>query len=188
MCAWPHCKDEGTFPAPRNPRNLSDRQYFCQLHIKEFNKKWNGLEGFSMNELYSFQDGSAQWSRPTWRMGLQGQPGSPPNPATAPKAKPKDPFPNADDLYGFFTSRLARERSGESLPSTRHLPADVKEACAIFSLEAPLPEPQLKKRYLTLVKQHHPDVNKSPDAPEYIKRINVAYRILLDYAARQPTP
>ncbi len=132
------------------------------------------------------QDGSAQWQRPSWNMGLHGQVGGPgPRPAAEPH---KQPFSTADDLFGFFTDRIARERQGETLPSTRHLPADVKEACAIFSIEYPLQEVVLKKRYLSLVKQHHPDVNKSPDAPEHIKRINIAFRILTDYAQRRNVP
>lgn len=178
-CAWPNCTEEANFPAPRNPRNLAQRQYFCAEHIKEFNKRWNGLEGFSENEIYQMQDGAATWQRPTWNMGLNQTP-------TA--AKVEQGFANADDLFGFFKSRVARERNGESLPSTKHLPADVKEACAIFSIEAPLEAVTLKKRYLSLVKQHHPDVNKSEGAPEQIKRINVAYRILTDYAERHGIP
>jgi len=176
-CAWPNCPEEGTFPAPRNPRDLSQRQYFCQPHIKEFNKRWNGLEGFSENEIYGMQDGTAVWQRPTWSIGLNG--------AGATDARVEHPFTNADDLFGFFKNRVARERAGESLPSTRHLPADVKESCAIFGIEQPLEATLLKKRYISLMKQHHPDVNKSAEnAANQTKRINVAYRILTDYAER----
>lgn len=181
VCAWPECNEEGTFPAPRNPRDLRDRQYFCAAHIKEFNKRWNGLEGFSEHEIYGMQDGTANWKRPAWNSGLQGQ-----GPSGARVEQPRiDPFADPDDLYGFFKDRVARERQGESLPSTRHLPADVKESCAIFGIERPLEAVTLKKRYITLMKQHHPDVNQSDTAADQSKRINVAYRILSDYAERQ---
>ncbi|PZP39728.1 MAG: hypothetical protein DI585_03140 [Pseudomonas fluorescens] len=179
-CAWPNCPNEGSFPAPRNPRDLRERQYFCQDHIKEFNKRWNGLDGFSEQEIYGMQDGTAQWNRPTWNMGLNGA-----GPNAGRVEHPfADPFVDADDLFGFFKQRVAREREGESLPSTRHLPADVKESCAIFGIEQPLEAAMLKKRYLNLMKQHHPDVNKSDNAADQTKRINVAYRILTDYAER----
>lgn len=180
QCAWPECNEEGTFPAPRNPRDLSQRQYFCAPHIKEFNKRWNGLEGFSETEIYGMQDGTANWKRPAWNSGLQGQ-----GPNAGRVEEPRvDPFADPDDLYGFFKSRVARERNGESLPSTRHLPADVKESCAIFGIERPLEAVTLKKRYISLMKQHHPDVNKGDHAADQSKRINVAYRILSDYAER----
>lgn len=186
-CAWPNCPEEGTFPAPRNPRNLSDRQYFCQPHIKEFNKRWNGLEGFSEKEIYGMQDGTASWQRPAWNTGLSGVGGAKVEHPYSDRAGQTftNPFENADDLFGFFKSRVARERSGESLPSTAHLPADVKESCAIFGIEQPLEAVMLKKRYINLIKQHHPDVNKSAEnAADQTKRINVAYRILTDYAER----
>ncbi|MBI1309339.1 MAG: DnaJ domain-containing protein [Proteobacteria bacterium] len=176
-CAWPQCREEGLFPAPKDPRDLKQRQYFCQPHIKEFNKRWNGLSGFSENEIYQMQDGAATWQRPTWGMGLGASGGTPTG------ARVENTFASADDLYGFFKNRVAQEGARPS-SATRHLPPDVKEACAIFSIEQPLEEALLKKRYLSLVKTHHPDVNKSPDAPEHIKRINVAFRILADFAQR----
>jgi hypothetical protein len=173
-CNWPGCDREGTFPAPKSPRNLRERQYFCEAHIKEFNKKWNGLNGFDEHELWQMQNGSHAWQRPVWADGLKGAQGA---------RIEATPFRNAKDLFGFFQQRLAAEKSG-ALPSTAALPADVKEACAIFSIEGPLPSPQLKPRYLDLVKRHHPDVNRAPEAAEHIKRINVAYQILTDYAQK----
>ncbi len=176
-CAWPQCAEPGIFPAPRNPRNLSERQYFCEPHIKLFNSRWNGLDGFSEHEIYQMQDGAATWQRPTWNIGLGAAGG-------INGAKVEHPFTNADDLFGFFKSRVAREKAGESLPSTAHLPADVKESCAIFGIEQPLEVMMLKKRYINLMKQHHPDVNKAEAAAEQTKRINIAFRILTDYAER----
>lgn len=169
VCAWPDCTEEANFPAPRDPRDLRARQYFCQAHIKEFNKRWNGLEGFSPDEMFRMQNGGAAWDKPTRPMGLNGF-------GTEPERK--SPFANAQDLFEFFQERTAREGSK---PATLQLPPDVKEACVIFNIESPLEEMQLKKQYLSLVKQHHPDVNKSTHAEEHIKRINVAYKILTAY-------
>ena len=55
----------------------------------------------------------------------------------------------------------------------------------MVGIEQPLEAIMLKKRYISLMKQHHPDVNKSAEnAAAQTKRINVAYRILTDYAER----
>lgn len=176
-CAWPNCKAEGTFPAPRDPRNLGARQYFCQPHIKEFNKNWNGLSGFSPDEMFRMQNGGPSWDKPTWHLGLNGQ--------SAGAKKAASPFANANDLFEFFQKRTAKEDKNKALPQPLHLPPDVKEACVIFNLEAPPPDTAtLKKTYLALVKQHHPDVNKSEHAEDHIKRINVAYKILTAYQTR----
>lgn len=173
ICAWPDCTTEGTFRAPKNPRDLNEKQYFCQAHIKEFNKRWNGLDGFSMDELFQMQSGGATWQRPTRSMGLN---------AAAEKAQAA-PFANAKDLFDFFQNQTPAHRAA---PPVIILPADVKEACVVFNIDAPLPAEPLKKAYLALVKQHHPDVNKSANAEDFIKRINVAYKVLSVYAEEGP--
>lgn len=176
-CAWPDCPEEGTYPAPRDPRDLAARQYFCLPHIKEFNKRWNGLEGFSPGEIYDLQNKAATMGRPTWAMGVNP---TGPTPQTA-----TNPFATAQDLFSFFKQRRMKEGLSEGpLPDSSLLPPDVKEACTIFNIEGPLPQPQLKKRYLGLMKQHHPDVNQAAGAEEYVKRINVAFKILTDYTSR----
>jgi hypothetical protein len=174
-CAWPECREHGQYPAPRDPRNLSARQYFCAGHIKEFNKRWNGLEGYTVDDIYKLQHGAATWNRPTWGMGVNG----------AKVEAAANPFARAQDLFEFFQNRIATEGKSKGAAPVSLLPADVKEACVIFNIEQPLEETGLKKRYLTLVKQHHPDVNKTSTAEEQLKRINVAYKILTDYAARR---
>jgi hypothetical protein len=186
-CAWPDCQLEGTFPAPKNPRDLGQRQYFCKAHIKDFNQRWNGLSGFGEQEIYDMQDGTSTWQRPTWQLGVNGSVGPGVGASAASRQRT---FGSADDLYGFFQKRVQQEAKAAPQPTARpmarHLPADVQEACIIFSIEAPLPPEQLKKRYLSLSKQHHPDLNRSPQAAETMKRVNVAFRILSDYTARHP--
>lgn len=184
-CNWPNCAEEGLFKAPKNPRDLREKQYFCTAHIKEFNKRWNGLDGFSEDEIYGLQEPTAVWQRPSWSAETPAKEAPPPK-ATQARMKGKTTFFNsADDLFGFFNSRMARELNGERAPTRKALPADVKAACTLFSIENPLEDMLLKRRYLNLVKQNHPDVNKSPTAAEAIKRINVAYKILCDYRERQ---
>lgn len=170
-CAWPGCTEEGTFPAPKSPRDIGGRQYFCAKHIKEFNKHWNGLDGFSVDEIFDMQNGGATWNRPTRPMGVNSQSFSAAN-AT---------FNSAEDLYKFFKQRQVNGGAAEDAQAPEALPADVQEACAIFALKEPIAGKKLKTKYLELVKKNHPDV--APDAsPDVIKRINVAYKILEEYA------
>jgi len=195
ICAHPDCNEEGTFPAPRDPMNIYDRQYFCADHIKEFNKRWNGLSGMSEDDVFAMQTKST-WERPTWKFGIEGM-----------SAKTAGfSFEKAEDLYHFFKQRqrdeleemAKRGRSGAgpgtgSMDGSQHgsglleLPDDVKEACVILNVVLPLPADKLKKAYLKLVKIHHPDA--SSETPEYseemIKKVNVAYQILKDFMARQ---
>lgn len=178
LCAHPECAEPGEFSAPKNPRNLRERQFFCKKHIVEFNKRWNGLEGFSSDEIFTMQDGAATWNRPTWAMGV--------NSHSAQAAQFQ--FNSADDLYNFFSARKKAETAKTDTKETTgaSLPPDVREACAIFSLTPPFSAQLLKRTYLNLVKQHHPDIHKNnPEAEEMVKKINVAHQILADYVERQ---
>jgi curved DNA-binding protein CbpA len=48
-----------------------------------------------------------------------------------------------------------------------------------LDIEPPFDREQLRSRYLTLVKKHHPDVNQGdPLAEDRLKDINEAYKIL----------
>ena len=168
-CCWPGCELEGVFSAPCDPRDLSKRQYFCKQHIKDFNKSWNGLTGFDEEEIFSMQHGAATWNRPTWTMGVNSRMG-------------QTPFETAEDLYRFFKQRQVDQAKIEQ-HTLHELPADVQEACHIFQLQEPIGGRPLKQRYLKLVKEHHPDVHpEKDDAAEYIKKINVAYRILESFS------
>ncbi len=175
-CAHEGCTCAGEFPAPRDARNPGVRQYFCAAHIKEFNARWDGLAGLSEDEIFHLQHGAATWNRPTWGLGLNG--------ASAQAAQ--FTFATAEDLYAFFKARHANpetmDESRKNATGAAMLPPDVKEACAIFSLKKPVGGQVLKQRYITLVKKHHPDVNKNdPKAEQRVKKINVAYRILKDF-------
>lgn len=176
ICAHPHCDKEGTFPAPRDPKDIFSRQYFCEEHIKEFNKRWDGLKGMSDDDIFSMQT-KATWERPTWAFGIHSKSAMAANFA----------FQNSDDLYAFFKQRQKREfldslKYGGGKERSTDLPPDVKEACSILSIDLPIEPTKLKKTYLSLMKKHHPDKNAgSKNAEEHVKRINVAYQIVTDF-------
>lgn len=174
-CAHPLCHKEGTFPAPRDPRHIDARQYFCKEHIKEFNKNWNGLHGMTEDEIFAMQQ-KATWDRPTWKMGTQSDS----------FIKSQFEFKNAEELHRFFVNRQHEsfKRKSEHTENIKNtLPADVIEACSIFEIEWPESLENIKKKYLSLIKKHHPDVNKSSkEAEENVKKINVAFQILKNYA------
>ena len=178
-CAHPGCEKEGLYPAPRDPKNLSERQYFCLEHIKEFNKNWNGLAGMTQDDIWSMQTG-ATWDRHTWKFGTQNQSY---DAATA-------LFGRAEDLFSFFQQRLREDvAKGRSYHEKDTLPPDVQEACHLFEISEPLFDAKkLKQHYLSLMKKYHPDVNdNAKEAEEHVKKINVAYQILQDYQQKHLT-
>lgn len=60
--------------------------------------------------------------------------------------------------------------------------ADLQEACRVFGLEDRASLEEIKARHKELVKRYHPDTG-SQDEPEMIRRVNAAYRLLLDYVS-----
>jgi DnaJ-class molecular chaperone len=59
---------------------------------------------------------------------------------------------------------------------------ELQEALAVFALGERATLAQVKSRHRELAKRHHPDRGGSSD-PEAMRRINAAYRVLLEYCS-----
>lgn len=57
---------------------------------------------------------------------------------------------------------------------------ELQEALAVFALGERATLAQVKARHRELAKRHHPDRGGSKD-PEAMRRVNAAYRVLLEY-------
>jgi DnaJ-class molecular chaperone len=58
--------------------------------------------------------------------------------------------------------------------------ADLLEARIVLGLGERAALKEIKTRHRELVKRHHPDTGNSDD-PETIRKVNAAYRVLIDY-------
>lgn len=47
---------------------------------------------------------------------------------------------------------------------------------------------EVKSNYKRLMKKYHPDINKSPEAVEYAKKLNLAYEMVMKKASLPPPP
>ena len=183
LCAYPGCTEPGEYPAPQDPRRLNERVFFCLPHVKAYNASWNGLDGFSSDEIFNMQHGGAHWNRPTWRMG-----------ADSPSFK-KATFSAEDtrDPFRFFEESTApNQRTGGGDSSTQgtfvgsSMPGQIREACETLAVQPPLDRAAVKRQYRTLARKFHPDLNQdTPGAEDRLKRINAAYKVLLAYLDKQ---
>jgi curved DNA-binding protein CbpA len=160
-CYWAGCMEAGDFRAPRSRTHLHEYQWFCENHIKEFNKSWNYFEGMNEDQIYAFQKDATHGHRPTWRM---------------------------DQLKGKPTARLEEafgRMFGESptyKAEVRPIGAREKDALAVLDLEHPSDKASIKSQYRELVKKYHPDVNRgSIKAEETFKKITHAYQHLVTH-------
>ncbi len=165
LCDWPDCMEEGCYPAPKNPKNLRDRFHFCLEHVRAYNKEWDGLKGFSENDLHSMRTG-ATWDRPTWKIGLN----SPSKTAAETIAG------NFRDPYKLFDEDTAKRQAAEQAEAK--IPAEIKDACALLNLPFPIEPEKAKQQYRKMVKANHPDLNQSnPEKAErQLKEINLAFQ------------
>ena len=69
LCNHPNCKEEGVYKAPLGYDNLSNYQWFCMEHIKEFNKKWNYHKKMDASEIENDIRFDTIWRRPTNSFG-----------------------------------------------------------------------------------------------------------------------
>ena len=177
ICAYPGCTQEAEYPAPADPRNYKKRIYFCLEHVKEYNKKWNGLEGLSSDEIFTMQLGG-HWDRPTWQMGL----GSFSYKTATANDRMNDPY----SMFGERSTDPSKEKAStkEDLPPAT-MPGQIRRACQTLGINSVKDLETIKKAYRAQVKQHHPDINQDvADAGTRIKSINEAYKTLMVYAKR----
>ncbi|WP_084506925.1 J domain-containing protein [Geminicoccus roseus] len=160
-CAWPGCDACGEYRAPLSRASLRDYQWLCLEHVREFNRRWDYFQGMDADEIEAQRRDDVTWSRPTWPPGLN----------TA-DMRLKDPF-ELLHAHG-FTSRSRREAPASRPPTTAQTHAQTLGLSLGFSVE------ELKRRYKTLAKQHHPDLHGGDrHQEERLKQINAAYTWLL---------
>ncbi|MCB9981689.1 MAG: J domain-containing protein [Rhodospirillales bacterium] len=160
----PGCREEGDFRAPKD-RSLSTHYWFCQDHIREYNKAWNFFEGMVASEVEEHMINSLYGDRPTWQYGVNG------DAQEALYRKARQTYNGNNEL-----PPRGKNRAREEMPSAL---TPEYEALAIMGLEPPVTLAVIKARYKVLAKKHHPDLNKGcTKSEELLKQINMAYTIL----------
>jgi len=170
-CDQHGCPGEGQFRAPKDRDRLNEYYWFCLEHVRAYNLNWDYYRGMSPGEIERHVRNDTVWQRPTWPLGSDRNKG---------KGKPQfddveieDPF----DIFGEGPAPGSRPR-GDG-PRARDVAPEEKEALAILDLPPDVTLEDLKARYKSLVKKHHPDANGGDRAAEErVKAINGAYSIL----------
>lgn len=170
-CEYSGCLDEGIYRAPKSRYHLeagvNDWHWFCLIHIRDYNAKWNYYANMSEAEIEKERRSDVTWQRPTWPLGAA--PGAEATIATRTKQNFHDPFGLFDDH--FYPPSYAQEGF--------HPQSAEGKAMHALGLSYPFTPADLRAQYLKLVKKHHPDINKeSDDDLEALKSINEAYEVL----------
>jgi hypothetical protein len=168
LCDHPGCDSGGDFRAPRSRLELDNYFWFCLDHVRAYNAAWNYYAGMNEREIEAEIRRDTVWQRPTWKLGMRHGP--------AYEARMRDPF-------GFYSDKTESKRGSER----RHPRSDAEgraasareQALAVFDLDPPFTQVNLKAKYKVLVKLHHPDAHGGDKAAEEkLKIINQAYTTL----------
>lgn len=173
-CQWDGCTRPGTHKAPMGRGREGQFLLFCIDHVREYNKSYNYFSGMSDDAIASYQKDAMTGHRPTWKMGVNGQPGSEDEQGfraqRAWKRKPRDPFDLFDD---------DGEPKTDPDKPTRRVRSMEKKAFDTLDMDETSNAEKIKARYKELVKRHHPDANGGDrSSEERLRQIIQAYKIL----------
>ena len=157
ICNYPDCELEGDYRAPLGYENLSNYQWFCLEHIKEFNKSWNYHNQMNSDQIENDIRFDTIWRRPTKSFGSG--------------AKFYNFTINGEDMGSFENPNFKQSgHSNKLLWSLSKLDLDIKTDLNL-----------IKKRYKELAKKHHPDIKgNSKNSIDKFREIVEAYNYLLE--------
>ena len=200
------------------------RTWLCLEHARDANSAWNIFAGMSDAEVERAVRAAAVGERPTWPINAPFRGSEENAAQTEGAQKSAHAFwknslhdslddslrrfrniasarrisrdPPLDPPRDHLTAKTCEARGSSSPVSTRRHPRTraEREACRVMSLTPPLCPQQLKARYRTLAKAHHPDqhlvqrkkqaeqqemqTETQAEKQEQFKRINAAYALL----------
>ena len=159
ICDWNNCKDLGEYKAPVERDNSKKFRMLCLKHVKEFNKNWNYFSGMNDNQIMNFLKSDMTWHKPT------------------------QSFSSSDNFFKvLWNNTLKDEFDNRKIKSDfnymRQFKFDNKDikAFEILGLSVGMKWMKIQKKFKTLVKKFHPDMNLGNKKYEdKLKMITLAY-------------
>ena len=159
ICDWNNCKEIGEYKAPVERDNSKKFRMLCLKHVKEFNKNWNYFSGMNDNQIMNFLKSDMTWHKPT------------------------QSFSSTDNFFKvLWNNTLKDEFDNRKIKSDfnymRQFKFDNKDikAFEILGLSVGMKWIKIQKKFKTLVKKFHPDMNLgNKKYEEKLKLITLAY-------------
>lgn len=147
-CQHPECTEAGKYRAPLHPDNLEQFQWFCLAHIRQFNQKWNFFDNHSEAELQEQFAADKVWERPTEPFTKQ---------TAEQRAWARLGIDDPHQVLG--ENATMNPGKSDALGGGRRLPTDERKAIDILEAKDSWTKAELRKRYKSLIKELHPDLN-----------------------------
>ncbi|WP_020593189.1 J domain-containing protein [Kiloniella laminariae] len=162
-CDAPDCHESGDYRAPRSRLDLNSYYWFCLDHVRAYNAGWDYCKDMDITAVDNIRKADAVWGKPSWPMSGKNIRGY---------------SEKLDDL-GKAWQKFYGGPAAENSCTTRAVPEAERKALLDLGLTSLLPWAMIKKRYLELAKQLHPDTNGGKKgAEERLKKVNQAYGFL----------
>ena len=172
QCSWVGCTEDAYYKAPLSQKQLRKYQFFCLKHIRIYNQNWNYYQGVSVSDAEKIWKSDVTWGRPSWPLGTSHS-------SSYSHSTAKTFYSNFKDISGAQKDLLEGKRNEHCI--------SLKEKNALKTLDLSLPfkKNQLKARYKSLVKKHHPDRNNGDKlSEEKFKTVTEAYHTALSLYSR----
>ena len=131
-----------------NPDNLDEFRWFCLAHIRQFNQKWNFFETHSEEELQEQFAADRVWERKTEPLGKQ---------TAEQRAWARLGIEDPHQVLGENATK--NPGKGDALGGSKRLPSDERKAIDTLEAKDNWTKTELRKKYKSLIKELHPDLN-----------------------------
>jgi hypothetical protein len=174
-CQWPRCDAPATHRAPKGRERAAEYWRFCLEHVREYNSSYNFFAGMSDDAVAKYQKDAITGHRPTWKMGSVG--GKRGKRAEKDFRGAEGPADDPFSLFGDFGGQ--QDSRARAAPEQRKVFNAQRRALDALGLEADAKRADIKSKFKTLVKRHHPDANGGDRGSEdKLREIIAAYNYL----------
>ena len=155
-CYKKNCMNPGIYKAPKSIDRIKDYIWFCEEHIKSYNKKWNYCKNMTQKEIENhIQLDTIGW-RPTWNFSTT-----------------KKNFKNFEKIFSNYFD-FFKKKNRPKINKSNSLLKKALETLNINKKDITIK--LVENKYKKLVKQYHPDKNKGNKIyEEKLKEINRAF-------------
>ncbi len=177
VCDWQGCEAAAPHRAPKGRQHEKEYWRFCLAHVREYNQSYNFFAGMSDDAVAQYQKDSITGHRPTWKIGMNG----PINPTAKRRGRRSAGLDSANDPFQFFREAGNRRRadSEHPQPEGRMIRNAERKALDALGLDNGASKADIKTKFKTLVKRHHPDANGGDRSTEdRLREIIQAYKYL----------
>lgn len=178
-CDWSGCMEPAPHRAPKGRLREGEYWNFCLAHVREYNQSYNYFAGMSDDAVAQFQKDSITGHRPTWRMGMNGNPGGDPAGRDSADFAAADPLGIFEEIGGRNRWQPGTDRPERPEREGRMVRNAERKALEALGLELDVSREEIKARFKLLVKRHHPDANGGDRTSEdRLREIIQAYNYL----------